>query len=245
MLEKCFSVYVVCILAAIPSTLSQHQHSTPSQHIVCYISSFFMTKEHTESGLNPLETIDPHNCTIIIYGVGEIDNTTLLTTFHKLWSDFDERFDTRIAALQKRGILVSLAVGGSSAYKEFPRVVVNAERRRHFIEHAIRFLKRYNFDGLDLNWYFPVCELYVCDQDPVQKDQFKLFVEEMSREFKREDLLLSAVVGDTPSTVQKGYDVKHLSAHLDWITVRTIHYSTADDEQTGNCFQFIWHRSTL
>ena len=61
--------------------------------------------------------------------------------------------------LKKRGKKVSLALGGwnDSAGDKYSRLVNNPAARRRFIKHALDFLDRYGFDGLDLDWEYPKC----------------------------------------------------------------------------------------
>lgn len=61
--------------------------------------------------------------------------------------------------LKKMGKKVSLALGGwnDSAGDKYSRLVNNPAARRRFIKHALDFLDRYGFDGLDLDWEYPKC----------------------------------------------------------------------------------------
>lgn len=54
---------------------------------------------------------------------------------------------------------VLLALGGwnDSAGDKYSRLVNNPSARRKFIEHAVPFLLKYKFDGLDLDWEYPKC----------------------------------------------------------------------------------------
>ena len=35
------------------------------------------------------------------------------------------------------------------------RLVNNVSARRRFVQHVVEFIKRHNFDGLDLDWEYP------------------------------------------------------------------------------------------
>lgn len=72
--------------------------------------------------------------------------------------DFLEFYE-RVVKYKKRGLKVSLALGGwnDSAGDKYSRLVNNPGARAKFVEHAIRFLEKYGFDGLDLDWEYPGC----------------------------------------------------------------------------------------
>ena len=49
-----------------------------------------------------------------------------------------------------------LAIGGwNEGSKRFSPLVADPDRRQVFIKSALRFLRQYNFDGLDLDWEYP------------------------------------------------------------------------------------------
>jgi len=51
-----------------------------------------------------------------------------------------------------------LAIGGwNEGSRRFSSLVAEAEKRKNFIHHAIRFLRQHHFDGLDLDWE---CKLF-------------------------------------------------------------------------------------
>lgn len=68
-------------------------------------------------------------------------------------------FYERVVAYKKRGLKVSLALGGwnDSEGGKYSRLVNSPEARKRFIEHALQFVEKYGFDGLDLDWEYPVC----------------------------------------------------------------------------------------
>lgn len=53
-----------------------------------------------------------------------------------------------------------LSVGGkndSSESEKFSKMVNDGALRSRFIESAIRLLRQYKFQGLDINWEYPSC----------------------------------------------------------------------------------------
>lgn len=64
-----------------------------------------------------------------------------------------------MVALKKRNIKVLLAIGGwnDSAGNKYSRLVNSKQHRDRFITHVVHFLRKYNFDGLDVDWEYPKC----------------------------------------------------------------------------------------
>ena len=64
-----------------------------------------------------------------------------------------------MTALKSKNKKVLLALGGwnDSAGKKYSTLVNNPTARKKFVQHAVAFLKKHNFDGLDLDWEYPKC----------------------------------------------------------------------------------------
>ena len=83
---------------------------------------------------------------------------------------------------------------------------------RAFVNHAVQFISQYGFDGLDLDYEYPVYDGVTTD-----KAGFTALVQELSQAFNPHGWLLTAAVSASKSVTDNGYDVPEISAALDWI----------------------------
>lgn len=93
-------------------------------------------------------------CTHIVYGFAVLDRDSLSIKPHDTWADFDNHFYERVVAYKKKGLKVTVAIGGwnDSAGDKYSRLVRNEAARARFIKRVIEFIEKHNFDGLDLDW---------------------------------------------------------------------------------------------
>ncbi|KAI5750701.1 hypothetical protein M8J77_000551 [Diaphorina citri] len=203
--------------------------------IVCYFTNWAWYRPG--KGKYVPEDIRTDLCTHIVYGFAVLDSENLIIKAHDSWADFDNRFYERVVTLKKKGVKVSLAIGGwnDSLGGKYSRLVNSATARQRFIEHVVKFLLKYQFDGLDLDWEYPTCWQVNCDAGPdSDKESFGLFVRELHQAFKPHGLLLSAAVSPSKQVINAAYDVKALSESLDWISVMTYDYHGQWDKKTGH-----------
>jgi len=125
--------------------------------VVCYFTNWAWYRRGIGRYLP--EHIDHTLCTHVVYGFAVLDYSELVIRAHDSWADYDNRFYERVVAYKKRGLKVLLALGGwnDSAGDKYSRLVNSAASRKKFIDHAVRFIEKYDFDGLDLDWEYPVC----------------------------------------------------------------------------------------
>lgn len=69
-------------------------------------------------------------------------------------------FYGKITGLREKGVKVILGVGGlkDSDNDKWDRMATDREHRKAFINSALKVLRRWNFDGLQLAWQYPVCK---------------------------------------------------------------------------------------
>lgn len=203
--------------------------------VVCYFTNWAWYRQ--SGGKFVPEDIDPDLCTHIVYGFAVLDRDQLTIKPHDSWADLDNRFYERIVELKKKGVKVTMAIGGwnDSAGDKYARLVKSASARARFIRHVTEFLEKYGFDGLDLDWEYPVCWQVDCNKgSPDEKQGFSSLVQELSGVFKQKGLLLSAAVSPNRKVIDAGYDVSHLSYYFDWIAVMAYDYHGQWDKKTGH-----------
>jgi len=209
--------------------------------IVCYFTNW-ATYRQTGSGKFDPEDIDPNICTHIIYGFAVLDSNTLLMKSHDPYADMSDGYSgkdmyRKVTEFKKHGIKVTLALGGWNDSKgdKYSRLVNNPAARSKFIEHAIKFIEKHDFDGLDLDWEYPSCWQTECKEERYKdKAAFTAWVKELSDAFKPRGLLLSAAVSPSKTIMDVGYDVPTISQYLDWINVMTYDYHGQWDKKTGH-----------
>ena len=128
--------------------------------VICYYTNWSWYRQG--AGKYSPADIDVDLCTHIMYGFAVLDANTLLMKVHDPWSDTDQwgpRLFEKVTALRQRGIHVSIALGGwnDSEFAKYSQLVGDPAARKRFIVHAIQFIEKYGFEGLDLDWEYPKC----------------------------------------------------------------------------------------
>ena len=76
----------------------------------------------------------------------------------------------RVVLLKNKNpdLKVILAVGGwsDSGDNKYSLLVNSPTNRRNFVRQSLVFIKKYKFDGISLDWHYPVCWQSDCSKGP-------------------------------------------------------------------------------
>lgn len=147
----------------------------------------------------------------------------------------------QFAALKtyNRDLKTLIAIGGwNEGSRRFSPLVADPSRRKTFIRSAIRFLRQYNFDGLDLDWEYPT---FRDGGKPEDRVNYAKFVVEMREAFESESkqtgkprLMITMAVPASLEYAGKGFDIRTLDKHLDFFNLLTYDYHSAYEPATNH-----------
>ena len=131
-----------------------------------------------------------------------------------------------------------ISIGGWTGSGEFSELASTEEGRIKFIQSALRFIKKYEFDGVDIDWEFPVVG-GLQPGFPKDAKNFTLLIEELRKVLGSQYLLTIAMSGG-PAGIE-AIEFQKVIGLLDWVNIMTYDYHGAWEAVGG----FTGHNSPL
>nr|UBY12663.1 chitinase [Eisenia andrei] len=204
---------------------------------VCYYTNWSQYRPGNARFLP--EDIDPTLCSHLVYAFATMDGNRL-KPFE--WNDDNtewskglyERFNN---LKQSSSVKTMLAVGGwNFGTDRMTAMLKTAESRREFAATSIDFLRKRNFDGLDLDFEYPGSR----GSPPEDKYLFTSLIKELRGAFNAEGassgrpvLLLTAAVAAGKDNIDRGYEVREIAKYVDYIGLMSYDFNGAWDSVTG------------
>ncbi|XP_072158897.1 LOW QUALITY PROTEIN: chitinase-like protein 3 [Bemisia tabaci] len=126
---------------------------------------------------------------------------------------------------------VSFAIGGGENSQHFSPVLSSDGGRNLLVNEIARILTQHRFDGVDVDWEFPVVGI-ASKGKPEDRANYVTFLRDLRAKLGPNRLISVAAASDQYAVA--GYDVRNLLRHVDWIGVMSYDFFGAWNSEQGS-----------
>lgn len=159
------------------------------------------------------------------------------------WEDAEAGMAGHFGALKKikaqyPDLKTLISVGGWTWSTNFSDVAADPAKRAKMAQTSVDFVVKYGFDGVDLDWEYPVEGGNNIKHRAEDKQNYTLLVKAIREALDAQgakdgkDYLLTIAGGANP-TFAKNTELKEMMKYLDWINIMTYDYHGAFDAKTN------------
>ncbi|XP_065368948.1 probable chitinase 10 [Calliphora vicina] len=210
-----FTIFILLPLQSIKEVADD------KKYIVCYHGSWSYYR-NSKGQFDITTALDPALCTHLNYGFIGIDETGHLHIKDRNLdlSSNKGRGNLRIfndLKLKNPQVKTLLSVGGSQSSRNFSTTAADPEKISTFVESALHYIKRYGFDGLDLDWEYP--NQYHSIKNNNDRENLVTLLQHLKEGFEPYGYLLTAAIGPAEYSPQLSYNISEMVKYLDFINV--------------------------
>lgn len=187
-----------------------------------------------DDGNYQISNIDPTLCTHLIYTFVGLNGNNVKVL--DPWADLPDgggkdgfnKFNELRKLSPKTKTLVAIG-GWNEGSEKYSKMASTPESREEFANNAVEFVKKYNFDGFDIDWEYPAQR----GGAPGDVKNFIELLKIMRTKFDQEGLILSAAVAAAESSASQSYNIPEISKYLDFVNIMAYDLKGAWDFKTG------------
>ena len=132
-----------------------------------------------------------------------------------------------------------ISVGGWTWSGNFSKVAASDEGRKRFADSAVRFLTQYGFDGVDIDWEFPVEGGNGIEHRPSDRENYTRLLREVRTALDRQGELdhthyLLTVAGGPNPSFAANTQLDQMMEYVDFINVMAYDYHGSWEASTGH-----------
>lgn len=229
-------------------TVKEPAENTASMRSVAYFTSWSAYARGLEVG-----DMDPNLLTHVNFAFANVNSDGTIAVGDS-WADTEMPFgeDTweqegvrgHFGQLQKvkrqyPHLKVLISVGGWTWSGNFSDMAASEEGRKRFADSAVSFLTRYGFDGIDIDWEFPVEGGNGISHRPEDGRNYTLLLQEVRSSLDRQGAkdgvrYLLTVAGGPNVSFTRNTEIAEMMKSIDFMNIMTYDYHGAWDGRTGH-----------
>uniref|UniRef100_UPI0013E3423C glycoside hydrolase family 18 protein n=1 Tax=Paenibacillus alginolyticus TaxID=59839 RepID=UPI0013E3423C len=132
-----------------------------------------------------------------------------------------------------------ISVGGWSWSNRFSDVAADPQIRANFANSAVNFLRKYSFDGVDLDWEYPVSGgLAGNSYRPADKQNYTLLLQEIRNKLDAAGVTdgkayTLTIAAGASKLYQTNTELDKIAQYCDWINIMTYDFHGGWDAKSG------------
>jgi len=174
------------------------------------------------AGIIDIETIKPEKLTHLNYAFANIRNNRVV--LDEAGTDTVNLKNLNTLKLKNPNLKILISIGGWSYSGNFSDMALSVTSRKTFAESAILLLKKYNLDGIDIDWEFPGMPGAGNIYRPEDKHNFTLLLKTCREQLNRLEQqsgkkLLLTVATDCSKGFLDHTEMNSVQVYLDYINL--------------------------